>query len=96
MGLFQEMGPCEVVEVAKDHLGTEARAWGWDRSSNILFVDQPDQVGFSYDTTTNVSLDLFTELVSDPPTKVPQGHAPSSFLNRTFSSGSVIQTTNTT
>ena len=40
IGLFTENGPCEVLEVAANNLGTQARAWGWDRGSNMLFIDQ--------------------------------------------------------
>jgi hypothetical protein len=40
VGLFQENGPCEVVEVAKNEFATKARIWGWDRSSNMLYIDQ--------------------------------------------------------
>jgi carboxypeptidase C (cathepsin A) len=39
-GFFSETGPCEVVERGADRLGTAARQWGWDRASNMLFVDQ--------------------------------------------------------
>jgi carboxypeptidase C (cathepsin A) len=46
VGLFQESGPCQVVEIANGVLGTQPRQWGWDRSSNIIFIDQPNQVGF--------------------------------------------------
>lgn len=67
IGMFQGVGPCEVIEVSKDRLGTRAREWGWDRSSNMLFIDQPNQVGFSYDVLVNGSLDLFTSMYSFPP-----------------------------
>lgn len=39
-GLFTESGPCEVIEKGKDRLETAAREWGWDRASNMLFIDQ--------------------------------------------------------
>lgn len=39
-GLFTEAGPCEVVEAGADRLETAAREWGWDRASNMLFIDQ--------------------------------------------------------
>ncbi|KAF8476863.1 Alpha/Beta hydrolase protein [Kalaharituber pfeilii] len=57
IGLFQEMGPCQVVQDRK-HLETIPREFGWDRTSNLLFIDQPNQVGFSYDTATNGVLPL--------------------------------------
>jgi carboxypeptidase C (cathepsin A) len=40
IGLFTENGPCEVVELAEGKFGTQARDWGWDRGSNILYIDQ--------------------------------------------------------
>ena len=96
VGFFQESGPCEVVEVAKGQLGTQARDWGWDRSSNIIYIDQPDQVGFSYDSLTNGSLNLLNSQVQYPPAVVPSGQAPDTFLNGTFPSGNAANTANTT
>ena len=96
VGLFQETGPCEVVELAKDRLGTRARQWGWDRSSNILYVDQPNQVGFSYDVPTNGSLDLFTSDLKQPPVERPPDARIGTFLDGTFSSNQKNSTANTT
>lgn len=96
VGLFQENGPCEVVEVAEGRLGTQAREWGWDRSSNILFIDQPNEVGFSYDTPTNGSLDLFTSTIYTSPSTAPLDQPGYTYLNGTFSSGNANTTTNTT
>lgn len=96
VGLFQENGPCQVVEVAQDKLGTQPNDWGWDRSTNILYVDQPNQVGFSYDTPTNGSLNLFTSVATEPASDVPSGQPDYTFLNGTFSSNSGNSTANTT
>ena len=96
VGLFQENGPCQVVETAQDKLGTQINEWGWDRSSNILYVDEPNQAGFSYDTPTNGSLNLFTSIVSEPASDVPSGQPSYTFLNGTFSSNNVSSTANTT
>lgn len=87
VGLFQEVGPCQVVEIAKGKLGTVAREWGWDRSSNIIFIDQPVQVGFSYDVLTNASLNLIDDVLSYPPSQVPNTQPSYTFLNGTFGSG---------
>jgi carboxypeptidase C (cathepsin A) len=86
VGLFQENGPCEVVEIANGRLGTRARDWGWDRSSNILYIDQPVQVGLSYDTATNGSLNLLDNNFSIPPISLPPTQPSYTFLNGTFSS----------
>lgn len=40
LGLFTENGPCEVVELAEGKFGTVTREFGWDRGSNMLYIDQ--------------------------------------------------------
>ena len=96
VGLFNENGPCQVVEIAQGRLGTQANDWGWDRSTNILYVDQPNEVGFSYDTPTNGSLNLLTSIITNPASGVPSGSPDFAFINGTFSSNNVNTTTNTT
>lgn len=96
VGLFQETGPCEVVQLTDGSYGTRARTWGWDRSSNILFVDQPDQVGLSFDSLHNQSHDLFDQKAFDPPSPVPEGRPAYTYLNGTFSSNDARFTANTT
>jgi carboxypeptidase C (cathepsin A) len=64
--------------------GTQMRTFGWDRASNILFIDQPNQVGLSYDTATNASLDLYTNQVFEPATPPKQGLPAFMYLNGTF------------
>lgn len=40
-GFFAGNGPCEVVGAAGlNKFETVAREWGWDRASNMLFIDQ--------------------------------------------------------
>ncbi|KKZ64182.1 hypothetical protein EMCG_01530 [[Emmonsia] crescens] len=95
-GLFQEVGPCEAVEISRDRIGTRARDWGWDRASNLLFIDQPVQAGFSYDSLRNGSLNLLSSSCIFPPSPVPFGQSESTFLNGTFSSHNVDVTANTT
>lgn len=85
-GLFNEVGPCEVVQMADGSYGTQMRTFGWDRASNVLFIDQPNQVGFSYDTATNASLNLLSKQLFEPPTS-PLTDLPSfMYLNGTFGS----------
>jgi carboxypeptidase C (cathepsin A) len=95
IGLFTENGPCEVVQTT-DGFGTMARNWGWDRSSNMVYIDQPSQVGLSYDVLTNLSLDLLQDKLY-PPSATPDGSTPTyAFLNGTFSSQNSYATANTT
>ena len=75
--------------------GTQTRLWGWDRSSNLLYIDQPVQVGLSFDTATNGSLDLLQQNLTSPPTAYA-GPAPAyTYLNGTFSSQEPHATANT-
>jgi hypothetical protein len=39
VGLFEEIGPCEMVQLPSGSYSTQPRLWGWDRSSNLLFID---------------------------------------------------------
>jgi carboxypeptidase C (cathepsin A) len=95
VGLFQEIGPCEVVELSQDRLGTVARGWGWDRSSNLLFIDNPVQTGFSYDRLSNGSLNLLDQSIVYPAVSTPRTQPFYSFLNGTFSSNDQTATANT-
>lgn len=96
IGLFTENGPCEVIELERGKYGTKAREWGWDRGANILYIDQPNQVGFSYDTPKNGSIDLLTSNIYTPPQVVPNSQPGITFLNGTFSSLNQNNTANTT
>ncbi|EHL00403.1 putative Carboxypeptidase S1 like protein B [Glarea lozoyensis 74030] len=40
IGLFTGNGPCEVVENGRGKFITRAREFGWDRGSNMLYIDQ--------------------------------------------------------
>ncbi|KAI1395449.1 serine carboxypeptidase [Hypoxylon fuscum] len=67
-GLFTENGPCYVNS---DSNSTTLSQWAWNTDVNMLFLDQPTQVGFSYDTLQNITQDLVTGRVvklneSDP------------------------------
>ncbi|KAM0561105.1 hypothetical protein ACHAPJ_003606 [Fusarium lateritium] len=94
-GFFTGNGPCEVVEKGLNEYETLVREWGWDRASNMLFIDQPNQVGFAYDTPTNGTINFIQNQFEEPPqanTKYPEWM----FRNGTFSSNNGDHTANTT
>lgn len=45
LGMLQELGPCLINEHGN---GTRHNQFGWSKNANLLFVDQPAGVGFSY------------------------------------------------
>ncbi|KKA24837.1 Carboxypeptidase D [Rasamsonia emersonii CBS 393.64] len=53
-GLLAENGPCFVNPDSKS---TSLNPWSWNNEVNILYIDQPVQVGYSYDVATNVTVD---------------------------------------
>ena len=101
-GMFNEVGPCKVVQMSDGNFGTVYNEWGWDRSSNMLFIDQPNQVGFSYDTATDASFDLFASQVFEPPTPLTPDLPSYMYMNGTFGTASSddatpwVSTANTT
>ena len=54
-GALQENGPCFVCG---DSNSTYLNLWNWNNEVNMLYIDQPVQVGFSYDVLTNVTVNL--------------------------------------
>ena len=47
LALMTENGPCQVTP---DGLSTVNNPFSWNTKSNIMWIDQPAQVGFSYGT----------------------------------------------
>lgn len=56
IGLFQELGPCNVTEDLKSQINP----YSWNEVSNMLFLSQPIGVGFSYAEIANGSLNNYT------------------------------------
>jgi carboxypeptidase C (cathepsin A) len=101
MGLFQEMGPCEIIQLPNGSYSTQPRLWGWDRSSNLLFIDQPTQVGFSFDERVNASVNLMNDHAFVPESRSPPQSVPANipswrWFNGTFASGVTGNTQDTT
>jgi carboxypeptidase C (cathepsin A) len=71
IGLLQEHGPCHVNS---DSDTTYLNEWSWNNEVNMLYIDQPVQVGFSYDIPTNGTLDILSTDVhiDDFSTRVPE------------------------
>lgn len=55
LGMLAENGPCWINA---DGNSSRLNEWAWNREVNMLFIDQPVQVGFSYDALYNGTLDL--------------------------------------
>jgi cathepsin A (carboxypeptidase C) len=51
-GLFMELGPCRVNPQGN---GTTINKWSWNNEANVIFLDQPINVGFSYGGGEQVS-----------------------------------------
>ncbi|AEO67394.1 uncharacterized protein THITE_2144774 [Thermothielavioides terrestris NRRL 8126] len=57
LGALSENGPCFV---ARDSKHTVLNPWSWNNEVNMLYIDQPVQTGFSYDTLINGTVDETT------------------------------------
>ncbi|KAF2837047.1 alpha/beta-hydrolase [Patellaria atrata CBS 101060] len=83
LGLFVENGPCWVNP---DSNSTTSNPLSWNEHVNMLYLDQPVQVGLSYDTLQNVTVDVVNgvEVADFSATGVPEQNA--TFLVGTYSS----------
>jgi carboxypeptidase C (cathepsin A) len=90
-----ENGPCAVLSDSKT---TELNPWSWNDKVNMLYVDQPVQVGFSYDSLTTGVLDEiqspFFYVPNNFSTGVPETNL--TFLTGTFASRNPSAAPNTT
>ncbi|UKZ82733.1 hypothetical protein TrVFT333_010529 [Trichoderma virens FT-333] len=95
LGLLMENGPCFVNEDSKS---TVLNPWSWNNEVNMLYIDEPNQVGFSYDIPTNCTANLsdggFNLKPADFSTQIPDLNFTS--MVGTFSSQKRTHTTNST
>ena len=100
VGALEENGPCIV---GGDSNSTHLNPYSWNNEVNMLYLDQPVQVGYSYDTLHNGTLDLgsstgdFTTgnpIISDFSDGIPQQN--NTFYVGTFASQNLTFTANST
>ena len=93
IGLLQEHGPCFINA---DSNSTTLNPWSWNTEVNMLYVDQPVQTGFSYDTLNNGTYDVTTQQItlSDFTDGIPEQN--NTFYTGTFPSIDNSSTTNST
>jgi hypothetical protein len=60
-GATMENGPCYINA---DSNSTTLNPWSWNNKINMLYIDQPVQVGFSYDKLVPGTLDLLSGSIS--------------------------------
>lgn len=93
MGLMQEHGPCRVNP---DSNSTELNLWSWNNHVNMLYVDQPVHVGYSYDILTNGTLDQITQQWDMSPWEDGVPESNNTFRVGTFGTMNTNKTANTT
>ena len=93
LGALQENGPCMIND---DSNSTSLNPWSWNNAVNMLYIDQPNQVGFSWDILTNGTLNLTSYAYNpqDFSNGVPEQN--NSFLVGTFPSQNPGNTANDT
>jgi carboxypeptidase C (cathepsin A) len=91
-----ENGPCYVLPDSKS---TELNHWSWNNKVNMLYIDQPVQTGFSYNTLVNGTLDEIKSPFLYKPADFSNGSLPETnltFLTGTFAAMNPNAAPNTT
>ncbi|KAJ3043498.1 hypothetical protein HDV00_004887 [Rhizophlyctis rosea] len=90
---FSENGPCLVNP---DSSTTKLNLYSWTTHSNMLYIDQPIHIGFSYDTITKGKVGLLSGGIF--PDGTPQDQMPTQdiYVDGLFASQNMATTANTT
>jgi carboxypeptidase D len=90
-----ENGPCCVTRNSRD---TALNPWSWNNEVNMLYLDQPLQTGFSYDTLINGTVDqtTFPTVVTPLSPSSPPPQLNTTFMAGVFPSQDPKATANTT
>lgn len=91
-----ENGPCSITANSKS---TTLNPYSWNDKVNMLYIDQPVQVGFSYNTLVNGTLDGIPTPFDFKPqnfsaTPIPETNT--TFLTGTFATPNFAAAPNTT
>jgi carboxypeptidase C (cathepsin A) len=78
-----ENGPCSVNT---DSNSTTLNPWSWNNEVNMLYIDQPNMVGYSYDSLVNGTM-------NQAPTDAASSHAAMQIVD--FSKNAVPSTNDT-
>ncbi|KAH7082743.1 Alpha/Beta hydrolase protein [Paraphoma chrysanthemicola] len=92
---LNENGPCHVLEDSKT---TKLSETSWNQKVNLMYIDQPVQVGYSYDTLVNGTLDIVASPFAYRPANFNQTGVPETnltFLTGTFASQNLANAPNT-
>lgn len=84
-----ENGPYFVVY---DSNSTTLSPWSWNNHVNVLYVDQPVQVGLFYDAPWNTTLDLSNGTVNPLQVTDPVPDQNVTYVVGTYPSGNIVNT----